>query len=139
MATSPTDYCGCDDFGIYGRADESENPPNESDLAEAIAKIATATGVTPTPSDTPGFYRIPASEVAKFAGLLEWPAKSGRYPWPVWERGRRWTVRRGLHFTPSLLTFRNMLYHRAMLRGLRCHVELINEDTLAFQFRPAAS
>jgi hypothetical protein len=128
------------EFGAYGIADYAAptSPPSAEATANAVAAFErVGVDVVARPN---GSVTVNAAQVEMALRALQggsghpWQGGSG-HPWHVWEAGRRWTIRRPLHFASTPQVFRTMLYQRAAKRGLRVSVEIIDDSTIAFQFR----
>lgn len=123
-----------DEFGKLGIVEPDERPatPNPDTIAKARAFFEAAGidyEITPD-----GRILANAEQMAYTQAFLI--SESGGFPWFHWEAGRRWTIRRGIHFAPAVKTMQEMLWHRARKQGLKCKAEILDDQTIRFRFTP---
>lgn len=64
--------------------------------------------------------------------------KRFKYPWDKWTDGKCYRAVKGTDFTCEPSGFRNTLYSKAHLLGIRVKVSWVTGNTVEFQFNKAS-
>src|SRR5947207_2710694 len=85
--------------------------------------------IAPHPSE-PGYFVVDGPTLFR---MMRRATMRGRYPWGLWMRGRKWRLEQGEDFEPSVTSFRQQLYNRALKEGVTVTTR-IDGTAIEFQF-----